>query len=184
MSVYDTLITVREAAAVRAASTGEITNLIERGILTPLGHLDSGNALLSLDDVRSAEMPDSREDDPPRAVRDKAAVAYGYVTSVGSDTFEAMVSDEPGGPGQPLQLPCSALDPDSAERSLRPGDRFTWTVRPPDGDSAAGPLERSVIKLIPRAILTADEVNESYLWADAFSRDHFRMKADSDRYPR
>ena len=79
----------------RAASTGEITNLIERGILTPLGHLDSGNALLSLDDVRSAEMPDSREDDPPRAVRDKAAVAYGYVTSVGSDTFEAMVSDEP-----------------------------------------------------------------------------------------
>jgi type I restriction enzyme S subunit len=178
----DLLITVREAAAIRSTSVDDVAYLIGEGKLPAVGGADAHDALLSLNDVLGLD--DTSADaisSVGRTALKRRAAAYGYVTAVMQEAFEALVSDEPDGPGRVLQLPKSAIRDQGEASRLRAGDKFVWWLMPdPDNAQRVSALDRSVIKVIPRSVLTSDEVGESYLWADAFARQHLRLRDESD----
>jgi type I restriction enzyme, S subunit len=172
----DVVITVREAAAVKSTGVDEIIGLIRHGVLTPLGGIDAADSLLGLEDVLGASLPSQGGEEYRHVIAGPGPVAYGYVRSVNDETVEADVSDVPDGPALALKLPRYSF---GASQEIRVGDRFLWWIRDTDATaSRADPLERSVIKIVPRPILTADEVNESYIWADKFAREHLRVRDD------
>jgi hypothetical protein len=171
----DVLITVREAAAIKSVSEERIIALVRQMALTSLGGPDEHYALLSLDEVMRVPADEVGATLADTKVLRPLAMAHGYVTSVGERSFDAVVSDDPDGSGRLLSLPKTMLD-DEEQVRLRPGDKFTWALRPAAGLDDQEPIRRSVIKILPRPVLTREQVSESYIWADDFSRKYFRLR--------
>jgi len=167
----DVLVTVREAAAILSSEPEHVCRLINVGLLTSLGGSDAASALLALGEVLQASASGLKKD---ASRSGNGRVAYGYVASIAEEDFEAVVSDEPGGPGALVVLPRRLIASTDNER-LRVGDSFTWHLPIPVQPDATA-LDRSQIRLVPRPILTSEEVNEAYRWADAFSRNHIRTR--------
>jgi hypothetical protein len=178
-AVHDVFITAREAAAVKSVSEGNIVDLIAQGALTSLGGADEDSALLSLDEVLNVEVTETHEAASGSPVLSRTVSAFGYVTAVAERSFDAVVSDDPDGSGQVLSLPKTTLEDDDARMNLRAGDKIVWSLLPAGETETRAPLQRSVIRILPKPVLTREQVSESYIWADKFSREHFRLREGS-----
>lgn len=164
-NIADVLLTVRETAAVLSSEESEVYALLRRGVLTSVGQLSMEDILILLSDVMRAA---AQTTDEPSDSEYEWTTAYGHVREVSADTFLADLSSELSGAGEVVEFPRDILQEEDRER-LSVGDHFVFKSRVGLMSSA----DSVVARLLPRPILTEEQVNDAYRWADSFLKDYF-----------
>jgi hypothetical protein len=173
----DVLLTEEEAVAVTGLSRRRLREDRTRGgdIWIPM---PDGSVLIRLDHALDIV---SRGSTLRPALAETTRILHGRIIEVLKRSVVAVVSVEPDGPGEELELPRYVFVDKDADR-VREGDRFLWRTRRNEvaggrarDDSA---LRESIARLVPRPVLTSQEVDAAGRWADEIARSLGWMWSD------